>query len=218
MALPKPTLLVDWVPSADPAKIVEPSGSRKTNGYIADGRPPAVEHNWIFHVLWEWTKYLESVTDSIIGSKNVVVRAAPLPGEFATLQAAHDDAGTVPGTRILIVSDLSLDATQSITKPDIDISMRPGFRFIKGGGAPATNFVGVQIGATADRIKLNGLNFGGASAPDKFSGAGDEAMNIDVGANNVFLFNPNFVVGNTTDLQDDSATTTIIGPQTGLLA
>jgi len=207
--LPKPTTQLDWTDGA-PAKVVEPSAAKKLLGWVALERPPFEFMNFLFFNTDEWIKYLESVTDNTLGALTVVVDAGG-GGSFLTLQAAHDDAGTVAGTKILIVSDLSLATTTNITKPDIEIEMTAGKRFLKAGGAPATNFTGVIIGATADRVRLRGLGFGRSAT--HFSGAGDKGIEVAAGATDVAVLNPVFGPTNTTNLDDNGTTTLIANAQ-----
>lgn len=206
----KPASHLDWTDGAA-AKAVEPSAAKKLLGWVALERPPFEYMNWLFFRADEWIKYLETVTDATIASTIVVVDSGG-GGNFTDLQSAHDDAGTVAGSKILIVSDLSLDTTVSLTKPDIEYEMRSGKRFLKGGGAPATNFTGVSINATADRMRMKHCGFGrGAS---HFSGAGDKGLDVDATVEDVYLDNPIFGPSNTQDIDDNgNGTLAINQPQ-----
>lgn len=209
MALSKPTTKTDWT-LGEPAKVVEPSAGKKLLGWVALERPPFEFMNFLFFNTDEWVKYLESITDETVNARQVIVNAAG-NGQFLTLQAAHDDADTVPGTKILITSDLSITATVNISKNDIEIEFRPGFRLLKGGGAPATNFTGMQIQATADRFRGTHLAF--AKAGSVFNGASDKALEIVVGVEDAFLFNTIFGPGNTQDLDNQGTDTVITNSQ-----
>lgn len=215
----KPATKPDWT-FTNPAQRVEPGAAKKENGWDENERPPKEYMNWLFFNLTEWINYLEEQADLFTSAKQVLVDSSIGTSSFPTfktLQEAHDEAQVVAGWKILIISNLDLDATVNITKPDIEIEQRPGTRLRKGAGAPATGFTGLQIGATADRVRLTSIAMGSATGAEQFSGAGDEALDIDVGADNVFLNNPIFVAGNTTDLDDNGNTTlTISSPQTGL--
>ena len=215
MSLPKPSVHIDWT-DGDAAKQVEPSSSKKLLGWVALERPPFEYINWLFYTVDLWNKYHESVTDETAFARVDAIVDAGGSGTHTTLQAAHDDAAVLAGSTILITSDLELDATVSITKPDIEIKMQPGKRFKKGSGAAATGFVGVEIGATADRCRLSGLAFGSATGGEQFSGSGDVALSVEAGNNDTFVFNPIFVAGNDTDLSDSGTDTQVIGPQAGL--
>lgn len=210
MALPKPTTNSDWTDGAA-SKVVEPSAAKKLLGWVALERPPFEFFNFLFFNTDEWIKYLESITDETVNARQVIVNAAG-NGQFLTLQAAHDDAGTIPGTKILVTSDLSVDATVNISKNDIEIEFRPGFRLLKGGGAPATNFTGMQIQATADRFRGTHLAFGKAGG--FFGDAGDLALEIVAGVNDAYLFNTIFGPSNTQNLDDQGTNTAITASQT----
>jgi len=166
--------------------------------------------NFLFLNTDEWVKYLESVTDETANNNQVLVDAGG-SGQFLTLQAAHDDAGTVPGTKLLVISDLSIDVKVTISKNDIEIEFRNGKRLLKGGGAPAAGFTGMEIQATADRVRLKHCGFGRAGG--LFDGAGNVALDIIAGATDVYLDNPIFGPGNTSDLLDNGTDTVIASPQ-----
>ena len=209
MALPKPSTNIDWTDGA-PSKVVEPSAAKKLLGWVALERPPFEYMNFLFFNTDEWIKYLESITDETANNKQVIVDAGG-NGQFTTLQAAHDDASVVAGSKILVISDLSVDATVNISKNDIEIEFRNGRRLLKGGGAPAAGFIGMQIQATADRVRLKHCGFGRAGG--QFNGAGDVALDIVAGVEDCFLDNPIFGPGNTSDLADAGTDTAISNPQ-----
>lgn len=209
MALPKPTTKTDWT-DGDAAKQVEPSAGKKLLGWVALERPPFEFANFLQFNNDEWVKYLESITDETVNARQVIVNAAG-NGQFLTLQAAHDDAGTIPGTKILVTSDLSITATFNVSKNDLEVEFRPGFRLLKAGGAPATNFTGMQIQATADRFRGTHLAFGKAGS--EFGGAGDLALEVVAGVDDAFLFNTIFGPGNTADLTDNGTDTVITASQ-----
>lgn len=209
MALPKPSSHIDWTDGAV-SKVVEPSAAKKLLGWVALERPPFEYMNFLFFRLDEWAKYLESITDETANARVVLVDAGG-NGQFTTLQAAHDSASVVAGSKILILSDLSLDSTTTISKNDIEIEMRPGTRILKGGGAAATNFTGIQVQATADRCRLKGFGLGRAG--NFFNGTGDKALEIVAGAADVFIDNPASPTGNTTDIDDQGTDTVIANPQ-----
>lgn len=215
MALPKPSNHLTWT-DGDAAKVVEPSAPKKLLGWVALERPPFEYMNWLFFRADEWLQYLESVTDETALARVDAIVNESGSGTHTDLQSAHDDANVQAGSTILITSDLDLDTTVTITKADIEIRMQPGFRFHKGGSAPATNFTGVQVQATADRCRLRSLAFGSAVGGEQFSGTGDIALELASGVTDVYLENPVFVAGNTTDLTDSGTDTVIASPQTGL--
>lgn len=209
MALSKPSNHLDWTDGV-PAKVVEPSSAKKLLGWVALERPPFEYFNWLFFRSDEWLKYLESITDETANSRQVIVNASG-DGSFTNLQAAHDDAGTVAGTKLLVTSDLSIDTKVTISKNDIEIEFRAGKRLLKGGGAPASNFTGIEVQATADRCRLKHVGIGRAG--NEFNGTGDVGIDIIAGATDVYLDNPIFGPGNTADLSDAGTDTVINQPQ-----
>lgn len=215
MPLPKPSSHLDWTDGAV-SKVVEPSAGKKLLGWTALERPPFEYMNFLFFRQDEWNKYTESITDEIIGAGQIIVDAGG-GGQFTTLQAAHDDGNTGPGDHIVIVSDLEITATINISKSDLLIEMRPGTRIKRGGGAPADNFTAMDIQTTADRLKLMFLGFGSSTASENFDETGDLCLNLAAGANNVFMFNNQFVANVTDEVNlNGNTTVTSIGEQIGL--
>lgn len=181
------------------SKVDDPGGAKKLVGWEAAERPAFKYMNWLFYVVDLWLKYFEEVTDvSLAANYAAVVNSST--GTHATLQAAHDDAGVVPGSRILVTEDAALDGTVNLTKADLEIEFAPGVTYSKGGGAAATNFAGISIGASADGIRFKHGRFAG------FIGSGDRAIDLDVGADYAVFLNPRFGT-NTTDIEDNSNTT-----------
>lgn len=221
MSAPKPAAHIDWVTDDSPAKITDPGAAQKDAGYIGKQSPDPFHFNWILNRIDKWLKYVDCQVDLLAGQgisaivdPNIAASSAP---RFKTLQEAHDDASVVAGSIILIVDDLLLDTTFAWTKADIEIRMLPSKRIKKGPSAPATNFTGIDIQATADRVRLVHLGFGSAAGAEQFSGAGDKALNLSAGADNVLLMNPIFVAGNTQDFEDNSNSTySTVAPQSGL--
>lgn len=215
MALPKPSSHLDWT-DGSPSKQVEPSGSKKLLGWVALERPPFEYMNYLFWEQDNWNKYFESVTDETAYARVDAIVDKDGNGNFLDLQSAHDSGDVTTGSIILITSDLLLDATVTISKPGIEIRQVPGRRIKKGPGAPLTNFTGIQVLNTADRSRFMHLGFGSATSGEKFGGSGDKAIDLQAGVDDVFIFNPQFVVGNTVDLSDNSTTTLIVGPQANM--
>ena len=89
--------------------------------------------------------------------------------------------------------------------------MRSGKAFLKGGGAPAAAFTGVIISDTAKRTRFKHMKFGTSGAP--FGGTTNIGLQLTANADNCLLFNPIFGPGNTADLDDLAATTSIVAPQ-----
>lgn len=104
----KPTVsILDWVPSGDPAKISEPSGSKKTQGWSPNEPLPAQQENWILYSLSQWQKYFEEATDSLIGITPVAILGSSQDvtdglATHDTPQDAYDAAVAVGGGAVLI--------------------------------------------------------------------------------------------------------------------
>lgn len=204
MPLPKPSTNMDWTDGAA-AKVVEPSAGKKLLGWIALERPPFEFMNFLFFNTDEWVKYLESVTDEQDAKIAAIVDAGG-SGTHTDLQAAHDSAGVVAGSKIIIVSDLVVATTISLSKPDIEYEMRPGFKFRRDGAAPA-GLTALSIIATADRNRFFGLGFGGTTF--EFDEVGDKCLLLDIGADDCLFFNNFFEAANTENFDTGSNTSFI---------
>lgn len=118
----KPTVpQLDWVPSNSGVR-VEPSGSKKNQGWSPLEPLPAQNENWILYSIDQWIKYLERVTDSLFLNSFTVGTAQDVEdgnADFDDIQDAYDAAndnggGTVivlPGT---ILGDLNANSTAGI--------------------------------------------------------------------------------------------------------
>ena len=54
--------LPDWYPT-NPSDLVEPSGSKKAQGYVPEEPLPAQNFNWLFYSTSTWLQYLLDVSD-----------------------------------------------------------------------------------------------------------------------------------------------------------
>lgn len=195
MPLSKPPGFVDWVPSNDPLKIVEPSAARKATGHVPDERPSPFQHNWIFNRFDRWQKYFESVTDELVATLAIfdaVVGTGPL-ATHATIQEAHDDVLTVPGSSILVLSHPTITATIAITKAQIELIFKPNVTLAKDGATPS----GLSIGSSADGFRMR---FGRMTG---WSGVGERAIDVAVDADFVILRDIRFF-NNTKDIEDNA--------------
>lgn len=72
----KPTSKLNWVNDGDPAKISEPTLSKKNQGWLAEEKPPFQWFNWISYITWKWLNYYEEKTDetaTALGATNTAV-------------------------------------------------------------------------------------------------------------------------------------------------
>lgn len=189
MALPKPGSHIDWTDGAA-SKVEEPIVSKKLLGFVSDERPDPKHHNWLWYQLDAWVKYLESVTDEFGLSKTVLVGT----GFFASIQAAHDDADTVPGTKIIVLEDQALAATVNITKANIEIELRSNVTLSDAGAG-----TGLNVGSSADGFKLKGGRVAGFSDP------GDIGIEIAADADFCMLRDIRFS-SNDTDIEENGNT------------
>ena len=107
MGLPKPSVAqLDWVPSNSGVR-VEPSGSKKNQGWSPQEPLPAQNENWILYSIDQWIKWLEKVADALYLRTYVVGTAQQVTdglAEYSSLQDAYDDATADGGGKIIIMN------------------------------------------------------------------------------------------------------------------
>ena len=163
----KPATKPDWT-RTNPTARVEPSGSKKENGWDPNERPPREFMNWLFYSVGvEWLDYFEEVTDGLISLQSTYDVVVGVGGTHATLNDAIADASLGDNLRVLVQDPATLTATQVLSKNGWEIVFKP--RAIYSQGAATTP--GIQV--TGDRVKLVGGRF------TDFDGGSDVAIQID---------------------------------------
>lgn len=124
MAIPKPTVArLDWVPSGDPDKISEPSGSKKTQGWSPNEPLPAQQENWILYSLSKWLKYFEDLTDKnpekVVATLGTSAQVTSGDADYDDPQDAYDAAAAAGGgvVRVLdvtVVGNLTMNSNNGI--------------------------------------------------------------------------------------------------------
>lgn len=206
MPLPRPANFNEWT-TTNPTARIEPTASKKESGWAADERPSFEFMNFLFFNIDDWLKYLDSQVALVRSSAQFTVNVDPQLGDFTTLQDAIDSVDVVAGSKILVTSDLTITEAVQLSKQDIEIEFRPGSKIILDAGV-TTGIRGLEIISTADRVRLKHVRFQG------FVNPGDVCLWLDVGADNVFLFNPVFDAGQAQNFEDNSNSTYVsIGSQ-----
>jgi hypothetical protein len=109
MSISKPSVnRLDWVPSADPTRIIEPTSGKKLIGWSPQEPYPAQNANWINYSNDQWNKYLERITDvlsnnfaAILGSSAQVTDGL---ATHDTPQAAYDAAHAAGGGIVKVLA------------------------------------------------------------------------------------------------------------------
>ncbi len=194
----KPTENSDWgVGNPDFAnRVVEPSSAKKVAAWLDDERPPAPIANWLWHIHGQWIRYLDEQVTATAIIFDAIVGSTP-ESTHATLNEVMADGAIGNGARILVVESSALDATQTISKANVRISFKSAeIEYTKGGGAPATNFVGINI--TAAGVIIESGRF------DGFEDAGDKVFNMTGTADYGTFRDCRFAAGQTQEI-DESA-------------
>ncbi len=206
----KPTEQIDWVSDGAPDKLLVPNAAKRLAGYVADARPPAKEHNWIFFILDQWVKYLEEVTDDIAGFANIYSAFVGGPAALAThaatsagFQQAINDSGV--GDKILVLDPISMDAQVQVSKNDMVIEFHPRAIMTRDAGAPADNFKAIRMTGT-------GIQLLNANMRD-FDQVGDFAITLDAASNFCRIVHPRFK-GNTEDVELLNLKSALVSPLT----
>lgn len=198
----KPILKPSWMTGISGTAVVEPTSGKKLAGWQIDERPPREYMNWLFQNISDWVDYVDSISGSLDQFKTIypaIVGTGPI-ASHATLNDAMADGAVPQGARILMVSDLTLNSVQQITKNNVRIEFMPGVSIIKG---TATN--GFQI--SADGVKIMDGRFVG------FSTVGDKAILIDAGSDYVQIRDTRFN-NCVTEIEDNASTTSVLGTLT----
>lgn len=193
----KPVKKPSWMTGITSVRVVEPTGGKKANGWDIDERPASEYFNWLFQNISDWVDYLDATSD-VIESFNLFYAAVVGTGPLATHANINDAmAAIAAGQRILVISDLTINTTQQVTKNNVQIDVNPGVIFSKG-----TATIGLQV--TADGVRINGGRFTG------FSTVGDKAVQVDSGSDYTMLRDMRFLNCDT-EINDLSATTSSTG-------
>lgn len=179
MALPKPVKSLDWTDGA-PAKVQEPSGAKKALGYISEEKPDPLEMNFNFFTTDEWIKYLESITDDLIGLQSVFDYVIGVGGTHATINALVADGNVLPYSRIFVKDAAVVTVTQVISKEGLEFTFHPGAHYSKGA------VLGIGLDITAKRVKIMNGRF------LNFDEAGGVAVRLSAGAKNCHVINNTF--------------------------
>lgn len=109
-----------WNP--DPGNIVEPTGSKKSTGFLSDERPPYQFFNWFWDAKRKWENWLApAVRHNIIISDDVDEQ------DYASL-IAYIAGAPVAGDRVLITNNQVI-AAQIIIPSNITITIQDGIKF-----------------------------------------------------------------------------------------
>ena len=194
----KPVKKPSWMTGVSGPTVVEPTGGKKAAGWQVDERPPREYMNWLFQILSDWIDYIDSISGTLDQFKTLypaIVGTGPM-ASHATLNDAMADSNVPAGSRILIISNLTLTSTQQITKNNVLLDFNPGVTIDKG---VAT--VGLQI--TADGVKIHGGRF------TNFTGS-DKAIQIDASSDYTQVRDTRFN-NCTNEIDDQSSTSSILG-------
>ena len=64
MSVSKPTSYLNWVPSANPSYIIQPTVGQSTTGWTAGEPPPCEYMNWLFWDIDQWIQWFDQNTSS----------------------------------------------------------------------------------------------------------------------------------------------------------
>lgn len=120
----KPTVaMIDWTPANDPTRVIEPSASKKNDGWNPNEPLPAQNMNWLLYSADQWLSYLVSATDVVSGQiRSVLGTTAQVAAGIATHDVPQDayDAAIAAGGGVMLVlggsmvGDLALNSSSSV--------------------------------------------------------------------------------------------------------
>lgn len=169
----KPASKPDWtITNPDQATIsVEPTGSKKNIGWLADERPPHQFWNWLLLNITEWINYFETITDGMITQLDQYDAKVGFGGTHENINTLMADPDIANFKNILVTGNILVDAVQVIDQPDMTFTFKPQVHLTKGMAVS-----GIQI--DAERVRIKGARF------LNFTG---EAIELTVNAKNCLI-------------------------------
>lgn len=110
----------NWKPDA--GDIIEPTGSKKLTGFLADERPPYQFFNWFWNAKRLWENWLAPAV-----RHNVIISDNADEQDYASL-AAYIAAGATAGDRVLITNNQVI-AVQIVVPSNITLCIQDGVKF-----------------------------------------------------------------------------------------
>ena len=123
--LSKPLKKPEFAIKASGADIVEPSTSKKKSGWQLIGgipeKPPYQLFNYLHRYTYEWFQYLETITDNILDNQKawfntIVGDTSNDSSRYETLKEALEDVDVLPGSRILVTRNETINADSGLLK------------------------------------------------------------------------------------------------------
>lgn len=109
----KPTSTPGWAPT-NPAKVIEPSGAQKTNGYDPGFRPPSQWFNWFWELVSDWVQYLSD--GQLEGNHSIA-------GDLAVEGSADVDVDLDVGGSLAVVGNGSIGGLTTLNDVDVTDSL-----------------------------------------------------------------------------------------------
>lgn len=120
--MPQPSSKPEWVPSDDPAKIIEPSASKKNTGWASEEKPPFQYFNWFWNNLSKWIDWFNGTR-----KYNIVISSDSDEANFSSLEA-YISGTPVSGDRVLVKNDQTLTATLTLPA-DVEVTIAKSKKF-----------------------------------------------------------------------------------------
>lgn len=134
----KPTNKPGWNPS-DPSKIVEPSSTKKTQGWAAGEKPAAEHFNWLMKTLSQWVDYVDTA-----GVQGPTGPAGPAGPQGPTGPAGSVDTATLNTINSRLTS---LESATGIASSSVTINFP-----YNGGAAPGEYNAGAVLPGNSKTI------------------------------------------------------------------
>ena len=143
----KPTNKPGWNPS-DPSKVVEPSSTKKTQGWAAGEKPTAEHFNWLMKTLSQWVDYVD--TAGVQGPKGDAGPAGPAgPAGADGAVGPAGPAGSVDTATLNTINSrlTSLESATGIASSSVTINFP-----YNGGAAPGEYDAGAVLPGNSKTI------------------------------------------------------------------
>lgn len=149
----RPTVpFLNWTPDNDPQKVVEPSGSKKTQGWSPNEPLPAQNMNWLLYSIDQWLQYAVESADRVGGQiRSVLGTTAQMNAGAATHDDPQEayDAAVAEGGGVMLVLEGSMSGNLNLNDSTGVIVKGLGYQSEINGNvtmsAPRNVFLGCRV-------------------------------------------------------------------------
>lgn len=149
MTVTKPGNYLDWVPSANPLYIQDPTSGQKSTGWVANEKPPFEYMNWLFYYTDQWIQWFDQTltppfADGVTADPTVFVTTGNVTNGTRTITGLANVTESTTGD--------TTNNSNLLTNIASTSGIIPGMK-ITGTGIPSNTFVEEINGTTITMTK-----------------------------------------------------------------